>query len=122
MDLLERDVALGDLDAALERALRGDGRIALVSGEAGIGKTSLVERFAGARQPSVRVLWGGCDALSTPRPLGPLYDIAAQAGGSLERILDESKGRSAMFAAVLAELQREPAVVVVEDAHWADDA
>jgi DNA-binding CsgD family transcriptional regulator len=121
MDLLDRDAALGDLEMALEHAVRGEGRVALVRGEAGIGKTALVDCFVRRHPSRVRVLWGGCDALFTPRPLGPLHDIAAQIGGPLRDVLAASAGRSAVFAATLAELQQ-PAIVVVEDAHWADEA
>src|SRR5512132_3450493 len=61
----------------------GRGRLVLVAGEAGIGKTALVRAFcAGAARG--RVLWGACDALFTPRPLGPLVDIADEVGGELE--------------------------------------
>ena len=49
------------------------GRLILVGGEAGVGKTALVRAFADGR----RVLWGACDPLHTPRPLGPLLDIGA---------------------------------------------
>jgi predicted ATPase len=81
MELLERETQLRELEAALHDAVNGAGRLALVSGEAGIGKTALVERFAPERRADVRVLWGACDALFTPRPLGPLHDMAGQLGG-----------------------------------------
>jgi predicted ATPase len=122
MHLLERDAALGELEIALESALQSQGRVALVSGEAGIGKTSLVERFARSRPSSCRVLWGGCDPLFTPRPLGPLLEIATHSGGALSDVLTTTPGRSEVFGSVLAELQRKPTLMVVEDVHWADDA
>jgi DNA-binding CsgD family transcriptional regulator len=121
MDLLDRDAALGDLEMALEHAMHGEGRVALVKGEAGIGKTALVECFARRHHSGVRVLWGGCDALFSPRPLGPLHDIAAQIGGPFAEVVAASARRSVVFGAMLAELHR-PAIVVVEDAHWADEA
>src|SRR5688500_19538325 len=80
---LERDAALAQLDNALVAAAES-GVVALVSGEAGIGKTTLVEAFAervAAR--GTRVLRGSCDSLFTPRPLGPVLDIARAAGGRL---------------------------------------
>jgi DNA-binding CsgD family transcriptional regulator/tetratricopeptide (TPR) repeat protein len=121
MDLLERDAALGNLDSAFEHARRGQGRTVLISGEPGIGKTSLVEHFAQQQRSDVRVLWGGCDALFTPRPLGPLHDIAEQAGGTLATLLNGSTTPGVVFGAVLAELQRLPTVTIIEDIHWADD-
>ena len=84
MDLLERGDFFTQLQETLEDlTTSGRGRVVLVSGEAGIGKTSLVEQFAVAQKNNCRVLWGGCDPLFTPRPLGPLYDIAQQIRGHL---------------------------------------
>ena len=65
---------------------------------------------------------GACDALFTPRPLGPLHDMAAQTGGDLPRLLQEDASRVAIFAAFLQELGRGPTIAVVEDIHWADEA
>ena len=42
----------------------------------GVGKTALVRRFCDEHARSARILWGACDALFTPRPLGPLLDVA----------------------------------------------
>src|SRR5688572_24484920 len=108
MDLLERDAALHELEVALRDAARHEGRAILVSGEAGIGKTSLVERFARDHRAAGRVLWGTCDALFTPRPLGPLHDMAAQSGRTWTTLLTGAANRSRLFASVLAELQERP--------------
>jgi DNA-binding CsgD family transcriptional regulator len=124
-DLLERDHELLALDTLLGEVMAGEGRIALVSGEAGIGKTALVERFATrarARQPSARLLWGACEALFAPRPLGPFYDIAQQAPGPLRALLESDANRAALFGAVLDDLISSPSMLVVEDIHWADEA
>ena len=121
MELLEREQFLAELEAIRNDVVSGDGRLVLVSGEAGIGKTSLVEHFADDHQ---RVLWGACDALFTPRPLGPLYDIAHQTRGKLLASLEEEAPQTAIFSAVLNELENaEPlSLVVIEDAHWADQS
>src|SRR3954470_18437379 len=117
VELLERDVERAALASALEDA-RSAGRIAVVVGEAGIGKTSLVSAVcAGAAEH--RVLWGACDPLITPRPLGPLRDAARDAGGALAEGVAGSRGD--LLSAVLDEL-RSPAALVVEGLHWADDA
>ena len=121
MELLERDIPLAELDDALRQAVAGNGQVVLVSGEAGIGKSSLVEHFT-RRQREVRVLWGVCDALFTPRPLGPLHDIAAQTKGELARLLRAESGRPAIFTACLNEFRSRPGIVVFEDIHWADEA
>src|SRR3989304_4977607 len=93
MELLEREADLQELARAWRDAAAGEGRVALVSGEAGIGKTSLVERFTRERRNSARVLWGACDALFTPRPLGPLHDMAAQIKGNLPVLLNSDAAR-----------------------------
>jgi putative ribosome biogenesis GTPase RsgA len=56
MTLLERAPALDALATALAEAAAGEGRVALVYGEAGIGKTSLVDHFTGARRAPLRGL------------------------------------------------------------------
>src|SRR5262245_27049080 len=78
MELLERASQLQALDSALTQTKAGQGCIALVYGEAGIGKTSLVEHFINSYKTAWRVLQGTCDSFFTPRPLGPLHDIALQ--------------------------------------------
>jgi predicted ATPase len=83
VELLERDEALAELHRQFEWSATA-GRLAVVSGEAGIGKTALVSRFLGQCLPTPVVLWGGCDPLHTPRPLGPIRDAARDAGSELE--------------------------------------
>jgi predicted ATPase len=99
--LLERDAFLHTLDYLLGQVdEEGQGRIALLSGEAGIGKTSLVERFLQQQPGTTRVLWGTCEALFTPRPLGPLYDLASQSQSPLRALLESDATRATLFAAV----------------------
>jgi len=121
MELLERDQYLAGLDTALREASTGTGRIALVSGEAGIGKTTLVERFTQNQGSRTPVLWGVCDSLFTPRPLGPLYDMGPQIQGVMPELVRPDRNPSAIFAAVLGELQRHTVIIVFEDVHWADE-
>lgn len=122
MELLERDPYLKLLSAGLAEARGGTGSLVLVSGEAGIGKTTLVEQFVRGPGQAVRVLWGVCDALFTPRPLGPLHDMAAGLRGSLPELLAAEAGPARLFPAFYNELQNVPAIVVFEDVHWADEA
>ena len=71
-NLLERQSYLDALDETLRAvAANSGGRIALISGEAGIGKTALLEQFVLRYKADHAILWGGCDALFTPAPLGP---------------------------------------------------
>lgn len=121
--LLERDEPLAALSRALELA-SDHGRLVAVCGEAGIGKSSLLEEFARRERANAEFLWGGCDALKTPSPLGPLIDIAAALGGQTAEGLLKSMPRHALFAAFVDDLarRRRPTVVVFEDVHWADEA
>jgi DNA-binding CsgD family transcriptional regulator len=122
MQLLERESQLQLLEDARGGVEAGEGCVALVYGEAGIGKTSLVEHFLHQQSDTWRILRGACESLFTPRPLGPLHDIAAQTGGKLRERLESATDRGAIFAASLAELGRQPTIMVVEDIHWADEA
>jgi hypothetical protein len=121
MELVDREIPLQELEAAWRQAAE-KGCFTFIYGEAGIGKTALVEQFANREKVHTRFLWGACDALFTPRPLGPLHDIATQTQGELFRLLQAEAQRPLVFSACLQELQRAPAVVVFEDIHWADEA
>jgi DNA-binding CsgD family transcriptional regulator/tetratricopeptide (TPR) repeat protein len=121
MDLLERGPALLELSRLLSEAREGHGRLVFVGGEAGIGKTSLVRRFAGMVGDRTPVLMGGCDPLSTPRPLAPLIDIADRFPGSG---ISLAAGKDQIFRETLSALTSatNAVIIVFEDVHWADDA
>ena len=109
--LLERDTYLDVLAGP-------PGRLILVGGEAGVGKTALVRAFAEGRE----VLWGACDPLHTPRPLGPLLDVADAAGGELQEAVAAGPRPAVLVTALLHVLRDRPdAVLVLEDVHWADE-
>ena len=122
--LLERDAILDELSAQLTEAAAGGGRIVAVCGEAGAGKSALVDHFVRRNAGTVRALFGVCDSLFTPRPLGPLLDVAHRSRGPLGRALQSGEGREGLFRAFLDELGTPdpPPVVVFEDVHWADEA
>ena len=88
MHLLERDGILDELRRLQDRARAGHGSLVLIGGEAGASKSAVLQSFAAEVGREAPVLRGLCDALSTPRPLGPLLDIAA-AELSLRRLLQE---------------------------------
>jgi len=123
MGLLERGPQVAALTEYAADAARGDGRLVLVSGESGIGKSALVEELE-RREPDAVWAWGACDGLFTPRPLGPLLDIAATLGGDLRSTIRDGRPREEIFQALLSDLGgcTPYAVLVVEDAHWADEA
>ncbi len=123
LEFIERAAFLAALAADLDVTAAGAGRTVLLSGEAGIGKTSLLEHFLG-RHPDAHVFWGTCEALFTPHPLGPLHDLARESHGRLRTMLGDGTGRAELFTAVLDELMvpPAPAVLILEDIHWADAA
>jgi DNA-binding CsgD family transcriptional regulator/tetratricopeptide (TPR) repeat protein len=120
--LLERDDSLAALAGALEEVhATSTGRVALVKGEAGVGKTALLRIFCDRLRGTERVLWGGCDPLFTPRPLGPLLAVAADVGGELADVMSQGAMPHEVVTALAREIHS-PAVFVLEDIHWADEA
>jgi predicted ATPase len=120
--LLERDHSLATL-AELMAGVRatGTGRLVLVGGEAGVGKTTLLRRFCESQD--ARVLWGGCEPLRTPRPLGPLWDIGEAGAGDLDDLVAAGARPGEIAMALLRELRtRAPTILVLEDLQWADEA
>ncbi|HEY8042706.1 MAG TPA: AAA family ATPase [Streptosporangiaceae bacterium] len=121
--LLEREAQLAALASYAGEARKAQGRLVLVAGEAGVGKSALAEQLQ-RNLPGASWYWGACDGLFTPRPLGPLFDIAAKLGGELLELCRADAPREDLFGALLRQVS-EPdklRVVVVEDIHWADEA
>jgi predicted ATPase len=114
MRLVERGPQLAALSEYLEDTRDGAGTLALVGGEAGAGKSVLVSAFLA--EVAVPVVAGVCDGVATPRPLGPVIEIAAQLA------VDAAQARDDLFAAILAALRQQSTVMLVEDLHWADEA
>jgi DNA-binding CsgD family transcriptional regulator/tetratricopeptide (TPR) repeat protein len=121
--LLEREAQLAALAGYAGEARKAQGRLVLVAGEAGVGKSALVEQLQ-RDLPEAAWFWGACDGLFTPRPLGPLFDIAAKLGGELLELSRAGAPREELFGALLRQVSEPDAlhVVVVEDIHWADEA
>jgi predicted ATPase len=120
--LLERDQEVAALGKLLDECVGGQGRVAMIGGEAGIGKTALVDHVIAQAPSGVRTLWGACEALFAPRPLGPLVDIAQQLPPPVRTLLEGDAQRATLFATVLEDLRSTPSILVIEDLHWADEA
>ena len=134
----EREQAV--LRKQLERMLAGQGGTVLVGGEAGIGKTTLVEDLSiQAEDAGALVLWGHAYDLSVTPPYGPWLEIFRQyrsvADTSLPPVpafvadaeeLVKVGSQETLFAAV-AEFfatvaTRRPLILVLDDLHWVDQA
>lgn len=124
MELLEREEIVDWLAADLRQAAAGRGRLVAVSGPAGIGKTAVVDAFLAAHASGARVLSAACDDLVTPRPLGPLLDLAPVFGDDLRAALHAGLDPGRLYPLVLQELSRppQPVVAVVDDLQWSDQA
>ncbi|WP_162487103.1 MULTISPECIES: AAA family ATPase [unclassified Variovorax] len=123
MTLLERDGLLAQLNARWSQAREGPGQLVFVEGEAGIGKTSVLRAFAASVRTASPLYWGSCEAMATPRPLGALDDIAMDSGGKLAIPSHGGSGeRHRLFVAFMDLLAVQPALAVLEDLHWADEA
>src|ERR687885_963184 len=123
MRLLERETHLRTAAAYLADAAAGHGRLVFVAGEAGVGKMSFVREVVRAAGDDVRVATGLCDGSSTPAPLAPLLEMLPQLPAD---VWPPDASRHEVFARLVAALRSpptpEPYLLVVDDAHWADEA
>jgi DNA-binding CsgD family transcriptional regulator/tetratricopeptide (TPR) repeat protein len=133
-----RERELRQLRDYLDRALDGRGSVALVSGEAGIGKSTLIANLArDAERGGVIVLTGRCYDLTTSRPYGPWLEIFSGLRREREHTSmpdelwspDPSRGMGSQeefFATASAFItdtaERQPLLLLLEDIHWADSA
>ncbi len=124
--LLERGTVLAQLEQARRAVARSGGRLVLLRGEAGVGKTTVIARFVDGLGQRAQVLRGWCEPLTAPRPLGPLVDMLADTPGEqaagLRAAVDAGE-TEAIYARLLTVFGGDtPSVCVVEDVHWADGA
>jgi hypothetical protein len=95
----------------------------LLRGEAGIGKTAVVQRFCEEQRASSRILWGACESLFTSRPLAPFVDISELTGGALGGLVERGGRPHEVLSTLSDEVWRSsPTILVLEDVHWADEA
>jgi DNA-binding CsgD family transcriptional regulator len=120
--ILERDEQLSALNGLLDDVESSGGRVVLVRGEAGIGKSALVGRFLEDSRERAHTLFGACDDLTTPQPFGPIWDIARQ-DASLTEPLATGNHRAIMESMLdLLSRSLRPTVLILEDTQWADEA
>jgi len=118
IELLEREEQLKRLERAFAAARGGSGRVVAIAGEAGVGKTTLVERFVADVGAQVRIHRGACENLSTPEPLLPLRDIMRASGDRFDRNADHIQSFESLLR--ILSFPSLPSVLLIEDLHWAD--
>ena len=108
------------LETAYASAQAGSGRLVLISGEAGAGKSTLLRAFAAQLPDPADLLVGYCDPLTSPRPAGPLIDVAARLDSAVADMLSSGQRRG-LFEMTLTAMAEGRFVVAFEDLHWADE-
>ncbi|GGC72968.1 ATP-binding protein [Undibacterium terreum] len=122
--LIERDFPMEKLLKSAAGLAAGRGELVFILGEAGIGKTSLLNEFTARLGRDCLILKGASEALFTARPLGPLRDMAQDMGDELISLLEEQIDSARLFPKILDHLKQAPRAIVMifEDVHWADEA
>jgi len=120
--LLERESELEVLHDLFARLDTNGGKVVLIRGEAGIGKSALVRGFIETHGDNAHIYLGLCDDLLTPQPLGPIWDLGRDEPTVVVPL--EGGDRRAVMEALLSLLSRtlRPTVFVLEDTQWADEA
>ncbi|MGZ3922524.1 MAG: helix-turn-helix transcriptional regulator [Flavisolibacter sp.] len=124
MELIEREEPLRLLRASFQKVREGEGHCVFISGDAGIGKTSVVKSFVAEVKTKCRVYQGSCDALFTPRPLAPVYDVMMQLQEDVQFGKEAFDDRNLLFSRLFFQLKNleRTSLIIFEDIHWADEA
>ncbi len=116
--LLERERVLRRIEDLLEDATTTRGRLVALGGEAGVGKSTVVDAVLERARARLPVAVGHCDNVAAPAALGPLIEALP----SVADLVEQHDDRATLFRCLLNRLAREPALLVLEDVHWADEA
>ena len=124
MTFLERARPLQDLRASLDRTSAGHGEIVFLGGEAGIGKSTLIEHHLREAKEAHHSVVVSCDGSVIPGPFGPLVDLSEGLGLDTNRWLESGAARDEIYREVLQAFRAVPGptILVGEDAHWIDEA
>ena len=104
------------LSAALDASASGDARVLVVEGEAGIGKTTLIERFLAPLEDTLVSRASGDDS-ETDVPFAAADQLLRSAGSAFEAL---RSGHVAVGLELLEQMTARPSVTVVDDAHLVD--
>jgi predicted ATPase len=124
----ERDAALGAIERLLSEAREGRGRSLFIVGEAGLGKTTMVERASAAGREQFRISIGRADAAESSLPFGVIdqalrgLGFRSPADGKGSRRSPPQARAARLYGALhfLDELPS-PVLLLLDDLHWADE-
>ncbi len=119
--LVERDSQLEVLHGIARNSVHRGG-LAFVFGEAGHGKTSLVEAFVAGLDHRFRIITLSCEPIGRPLAFGPLLAAPDPLSDAVRDELDRGGVRPSVYRAMLELLCGQPTVLIVEDIQWADEA
>ena len=127
--MVERDAVLAAVHRLIEEALAGRGGALFVVGEAGLGKTTVLEHAVATARGRFRVGIGRADVAEAALPFGLISQALEAVLGDSATPADPAEPAAPApadyFYAVLADLRRaaaEPLFLALDDAHWADPA
>ena len=126
-----REGDLAQLRQWFERAARGMRQVVFVTGDAGIGKTALVQAFIRSVAPRALVAHGQCvEQYGPAEPFLPILDALARclpepilgpsAGGATASGMMPERAVRLLGGAVEGLAAEQPLVLVLEDLHWSD--
>ncbi len=122
-ELIERGETLGKLGVEVALGLAGEGRLVLVEGEAGVGKTRVLDAAVG-RHPEARVLRAAAGQYEGDLAFGVARQLlgaeAFAAGRPVPADVDVGAVLHDLHLRVLALADERPLLIVVDDLHWAD--
>jgi DNA-binding CsgD family transcriptional regulator/tetratricopeptide (TPR) repeat protein len=123
-DLLERQETLEFIQSCVQKLSAGKGGVVSISGEAGIGKTSIIQALPDLCPEDIKLAVGFCENLTTSRLFGPLFDMCDVLGDELICLLNGATPPGEVASQLLLTLKRSqiPFILVFEDTHWADEA
>jgi energy-coupling factor transporter ATP-binding protein EcfA2 len=119
--LVERDDHLRALGEAVASSSDA-GSVVLLSGEAGVGKTSVLHALSAALDHRYRVMVAACEPVGIPVAFAPLFDLLDQVPDELRADIRSGSRRPAVYAGMLDLLKNDRVILVLEDMHWADEA
>lgn len=108
-----------------QRAARGEGRAVFLGGEAGIGKTTLLQALCAAASQTGTVFLGAAGAQEDSAYaafLGIAHDVGADLVTPVSTDDERLRSFETLAAALETQAKSKPLLIAIEDLHWAGKA